>query len=339
MKAVQIEKYGPAESLAIVDVDMPVPGPDDVIIRVYATGVNRLDLLLREGSVFQVPLPRIPGTDFAGEIVEVGINVDSNRVGERVFAAPILSCGQCEHCLRGEDNRCSNFGTVGSTIDGGYAQFARVPARNAIELPEQVDYVRGASFALTYATAAAMLRRGRLERGEQVMILGANGGLGYAAVELASAMGAEVIAIGRTADTNDALRGAGAASVVLAGPHMAEQVRELTGGRGVDLVFEHVGAATFEQSVASLAMDGRLVLGGVTTGTEAPMDLKALFTRRLEVLGCRGSGRGDLEYVRDLVARDIVRPHVQQVMPLEQVAQAHRELESGVSLGKIILTV
>lgn len=120
---------------------------------------------------------------------------------------------------------------------------------------------------------------------------------------------------------------------------MAEQVRELTGDRGVDLVFEHVGAVTFEQSVASLAMDGRLVLGGVTTGTEAPMDLKALFTRRLEILGCRGSGRRDLEHVRDLLMRDLVRPQVQQVMPLEQAAQAHRHLESGVSLGKIILTV
>ena len=199
MKAVQIQKYGPAESLAITDVDMPVPGPDDVVIRVHAVGVNRLDLLLREGSVFQVPLPRIPGTDFAGEIVEVGTNVNSSRVGQRVFAAPILSCGQCEHCLRGDDNLCSKFGTVGSTIDGGYAQFARVPARNAIELPAQMDYIRGASFALTYATAAAMLRRGRLAEGEWVMILGANGGLGYAAVELASAMGADVIAIGRTA--------------------------------------------------------------------------------------------------------------------------------------------
>ncbi|NUA27474.1 alcohol dehydrogenase catalytic domain-containing protein [Cupriavidus basilensis] len=339
MKAVQIQKHGPAESLAIVDVDMPAPGPDDLIIRVHAVGVNRLDLLLREGSVFQVPLPRIPGTDFAGDIVDVGVNVDSHRIGERVFAAPILSCGQCKHCLRGEDNLCSKFGTVGSTIDGGYAQFVRVPARNAMALPEQIDYVRGASFALTYATAASMLRRGRLAPGEWVMILGANGGLGYAAVELASAMGARVIAIGRTADTDEALRRAGAAAVVLAGPNMAEQVRALTGGRGVDLVFEHVGAVTFEQSVASLAMDGRLVLGGVTTGTEAPMDLKALFTRRLEILGCRGSGRRDLEHVRDLLMRDLVRPQVQQVMPLEQAAQAHRHLESGVSLGKIILTV
>jgi len=339
MKAVQIQQYGPADSLVIVDVELPVPGPDDVIVRVHAVGVNRLDVLLREGSVFQVPLPRIPGTDFAGDIVRVGANVDASRVGERVFAAPILSCGQCEHCLRGEDNLCSKFGTVGSTIDGGYAEFVRVPSRNAIALPDHLDYVRGASFALTYVTAASMLRRGRLAQGESVMILGANGGLGYAAVELASAIGARVIAIGRTAETDDALRRGGADAVVLAGPEMSDQVRALTGGRGVDLVFEHVGAATFEQSVASLAMDGRLVLGGVTTGTTAPMDLKALFTRRLEILGCRGSGRRDLDQVRDLVARDRVRPHVQRVMPLDQAAQAHRHLESGVSLGKIILTV
>lgn len=339
MQAVQIQQYGAADTLAIVDVATPTPGPDDVIVRIHAAGVNRLDLLLREGGVFQVPLPRIPGTDFAGEIVEAGAGVDRRRIGERVFAAPILSCGHCEHCLRGEDNRCSQFGTVGSTIDGGYAQFVRVPARNAVALPEALDYVRGASFALTYATAAAMLRRGRLAAGEWVMVLGANGGLGYAAVELASAMGARVIAIGRNAGTDEALRRAGAAAVMLAGPRMADEARELTGGRGVDLVFEHVGAATFEPSVAALAMDGRLVLGGVTTGTTAPLDLKAVFTRRLEVLGCRGSGRRDLDHVLDLVARERVRPCIQQVLPLAQAAQAHRLLESGVTLGKIILTV
>ncbi|MBX3589808.1 MAG: alcohol dehydrogenase catalytic domain-containing protein [Burkholderiaceae bacterium] len=339
MFAVRIDRYGPAESLAIVNVPTPEPGPHEVLVRVRATGVNRLDLLLREGNVFQVPLPRIPGTDFAGEIVAVGSGVTDRHVGERVFAAPILSCGRCGHCLRGEDNLCQAFGTVGSTIDGGYAQYARIPARNAVPLPSGVDWVSGASFGLTYATAAAMLRRGRLAADETVLVLGANGGLGHAAVQLARGMRARVIAVSREPKISDALLRIGADAVVEPGQGMAQKVRELTGGKGVELVFEHVAAATFEQSVASLAVDGRLVLGGVTTGSGVPLDLKAVFTRRLEILGCRGSGRKDLDRVVELLASGAVRPHVQQVVPLERAVEAHRSLASGRGLGKIVMTV
>jgi len=339
MLAVRIDRYGPAESLNVLDVPIPKPGPHDVLVRVQATGVNRLDLLLREGKVFQVPLPRIPGTDLAGGIVAVGSEVASRRVGECVFAAPILSCGQCTHCLQGEDNLCQQFGTLGSTIDGGYAEYVRIPARNAVPLPKGMDWVLGASFALTYAAAAAMLRRGRLVAGETVLVLGANGGLGYAAVELARALGGRVIAVNRTPERSDALLRIGASAVIEPGPTMVQAVRELTGGKGVDLVFEHVGATTLEQSVASLAMDGRLVLGGVTTGTQAPLDLKAVFTKRLEILGCRGSGRKDLDRVLGLVSSGAVRPHVQKVLSLEQAVQAHQLLELGHVLGKVVLAM
>jgi len=339
MLAVRIDRYGPAESLSIVDAPIPELSAHDVLVRVRATGVNRLDLLLREGKVFQVPLPRIPGTDFAGEIVAVGSEVDDRHVGERVFAAPILSCGQCTHCLQGEDNLCQKFGTVGSTIDGGYAEYARIPARNAVPLPGNMDWVSGASFGLTYATAAAMLRRGRLAAGEAVLVLGANGGLGFAAVELAHALGTRVIAVNRGPERGAELRRIGADAVVEPGPQMAQAARELTGGNGVDLVFEHVGAATFEHSIASLALNGRLVLGGVTTGTQAPLSLLAVFSKRLEILGCRGSGRKDMDRVLDLVSRGAVRPQVQKVLPLEHAIEAHRLLESGGLLGKIVLTV
>ena len=338
MLAIPIQHHGAADTLVPADLPRPQPGPHDVLVRVHAAGVNRLDLLLREGRVFQVPLPRIPGTDFAGTIVEVGTEVPPTRVGERVFAAPILSCGACAHCRAGEENLCEQSGTVGSTIDGGYAQYVRLPARNAVPLPAALDFVAGASFALTYATAAAMLRRGRLAKGETVLVLGANGGLGYAAVELAHLAGARVIAASRDAAAAAALRAAGATDVVAPGPRLAEAVRALTGGRGAELVFEHVGAVTFGPSLAALAVGGRLVLGGVTTGTEAPLDLKAVFTKRLEILGCRGSGRRDLDRVLELVARGALRPRVDRVLPLAEAAQAHRSLESGGILGKIVLT-
>lgn len=338
MFAVRIDRYGPPDALFAGEVPMPAPGLHDVLVRVHASGVNRLDLLLREGNVFQVPLPRIPGTDFAGEIVALGAEVRGRRIGERVFAAPILSCGHCEHCLRGEDNLCRAFGTVGSTIDGGYAEYAVLPARNAVPLPASMDWHVGASFGLTYATAAAMLRRGRLQAGESVLILGANGGLGLAAVELAHDMGVQVIAVSREPEARALLLARGAQVVVAPGPDMAQAVREATGGRGVELVFEHVGAATFEQSIASLAMNGRLVLGGVTTGIESKLDLKAVFTKRLEILGCRGSGRRDLDDVLARVARGGVNPHIQRMLPLGQAAQAHRLLDGPGILGKIVLT-
>lgn len=338
MLAIQIQQYGTADTLVAVDVPRPLPGPHDVLVRVDAVGVNRLDLLLREGRVFQVPLPRIPGTDFCGEIVAVGAEVPQERVGERVFAAPILACGECAHCRAGEDNLCEHFGTVGSTIDGGYAQYVRLPARNAVPLPAGMDAIAGASFGLTYATAAAMLRRGRLAEGETVVVLGANGGLGYAAVELARVAGARVIAVTRDAAAASSLRAAGAMAVVAPGAGLAEAVRALTAGHGADLVFEHVAAATFADSLAALRVGGRLVLGGVTTGTEATLDLKAVFTKRLEILGCRGSGRRDLDRVVDLVACGALRPNVHQVLPLTEAGRAHRTLESGGILGKIILT-
>ena len=339
MFAAQIDRYGSHEVLRVGDVPTPSPGPHDVLVRVHAMGVNRLDLLLREGKVFKVPLPRIPGTDFAGEIVALGSHVSDRHIGERVFAAPILSCGHCNHCLHGEDNLCRDFGTVGSTIDGGYAEFAKLPSRNAVPLPAGMDWVVGASFGLTYATASAMLRRGRLNVGESVLVLGANGGLGHAAVELAYISGAHVIAVSRDAGAKAALFKRGASAVIPFDETMSETVRELTKGRGVDLVFEHVGATTFEQSLASLAMDGRMVLGGVKTGTEAKIDLMTVFTKRLEVLGCRGSGRRDLDCVLDLVSRGLVKPHIQHVLPLEKAAEAHRLLEAKGILGKIVLTV
>lgn len=339
MLAVRIERHGPAQALTLAEVPIPQPAAHEVLVQVRACGVNRLDLLLREGKVFQVPLPRIPGTDFAGTIVAVGAEVSEHRVGERVLAAPILSCGHCEHCLRGDDHLCRSFGTVGSTIDGGYAEYVRIPARNAVPVPEGLDWIMAASFGLTYATASAMLRRGRLRAGETVLVLGASGGLGHAAVQLACSAGARVIAACRGAERRGALLSLGAEAVVEPGPEMAGQVRALTGGQGVALVFEHVAATTFEQSVASMAVGGRLVLGGVTTGTEASLDLKAVFTKRLELLGCRGSGRQDLAHALGLLASGAVRPHVERVLPLEHAVEAHRLLESGQLLGKVVLVV
>jgi 2-desacetyl-2-hydroxyethyl bacteriochlorophyllide A dehydrogenase len=337
MQAIQIKQYGPADTLSSVELAEPIPGPDDVLIRVHATGVNRLDVLLREGEVFRVPLPRIPGSDFSGEIVQTGKNVPINRLYQRVMAAPILSCGKCAHCQNGNDNLCHAFGTIGSTIDGGYAHYVCIPARNAIALPDHISFEAAASFALTYATAAAMLRKGGLHEGQTVLILGATGGLGLAAVELAQLQGARVIAVSRQPERAQVLEARGAWAVVDPADRLAPAVMNLTEGKGVDLVFEHVGAATFEQSLASLASHGTMLLGGVTRGLQASIDLKAVFTKRLQIIGCRGSGRTDLNDVFKLLCEGKLKPHIGEILPLNEAARAHQLLDSGTHFGKIIL--
>lgn len=340
MFAMQIHTHGAPELLAPVQLPLPQLESGQALLRVRACGLNRLDLLLRAGGVFQPALPRTPGTDIAGEVVALAEDVTTLAVGTRVLVAPILSCGSCAHCLGGEDNLCAAFGTVGSSRDGGYAEYVALPARNLVPIPDGKSFVEAAAFALTYATAHAMLRRGRLGSGETVLIVGANGGLGYAALELAKAKGARVIAaVRRPHDLADSLKARGADHVLATGPELADQVYALTNGRGAQLAFEHVAAATFAESVAALGMDGRLVLGGVTSGLTARLDLKALFAKRLELLGCRGSGRRDLDAVLALWQQGRIRPHVHGTLPLAQAAEAHRLMEAGGLLGKLVFTV
>lgn len=339
MKAIQVQSFGGPEVLEMVDLPTPAPEPAEVVVRVRAAGINRLDILLRDGKVFKVPLPHVPGTDIAGEIVQVGRAVKDWHAGDRVLVAPILSCGECEHCLAGEDNLCSQFGTVGSSIQGGYAEYIRIPARNVVRIPESKSFIEAAAFPLAYATAAAMLRKADLQAGETVLVVGASGGLGHAGIQLAKALGARVIAVVRQHQHVEQTVAIGADVVLQSGPDLVERVKQLTSGLGVDVAFEHVGPATFTASLACLRLDGRLVTAGVTTGTEAPLDLKSVFLKRLSIMGCRGSGQTDLRLVVKLWAEGKIAPRVDYVLPLADAAEAHRIIEQGSRFGKIVLEV
>ena len=337
MQAMVISKHGGPDVLQYTTLDVPSPKAGEVLLRVLAVGVNRLDALLRQGDVFRVPLPHIPGTDVVGEIEAVGVGVKGLSPGDNIMVAPILSCGSCEQCLAGEDNRCESFGTVGSSIPGGYAEYMCLPARNAVRLPADMPIEEAAAFPLTYATATSMLRRADLKAGETVLVQGATGGLGTAGVQIAKAMGAVVIAVVRSEATRLAARQNGADHVVHSGALLSEDVRAITGGRGVHVAFEHVGGATFEQSLSSLRTDGKMVVAGVTSGTSAAIDLKAVFLKRLSIIGCRGSGRNDLLAALELWKTGKIHPIVKHVLPLEQAAQAHRLLDDAPHTGRIIL--
>jgi NADPH:quinone reductase-like Zn-dependent oxidoreductase len=254
---------------------------------------------------------------------------------------PGLSCGTCARCLAGEDNFCDQYDVLGYQSDGGCAERVGVPAVNAVPLPDTIDFVAAAAFPLAFLTAWHMLHaRARLAAGETVLVVAAGSGVGQAAVQLARAAGARVIATAGNAAKVAMARTIGAEAAI---DHHQEdvvrRVRELTNRRGVDVVIEHVGAATWDRSVRSLARGGRLVTCGATTGHDAALDLRHLFARQLSFLGSYMGGKPELLRAAELFFRGVVRPVVDRTFPLSETAQAHRYLESSSQFGKVVLTV
>jgi len=311
-------------------------------VRVKACALNHLDLWVRAGMPnVPIPLPHIPGSDIAGEISQIGAEVTTVRVGQKVVLAPGVSCGKCPACISGEDNRCRQFTNLGYMIDGGCAEFVRCPEVNCLPYPENLTFEEAASIPLVFQTAWHMLvARAGLQPGETVLILGAGSGVGSAAIQVAKFFGAIVIA---TAGSDAKLEKAKELGADHAINHktqkIRDEVRRITNKAGVDVVFEHVGTATWEDSVASLAPSGRLVTCGATTGYDAKIDLRFLFVRQLSLLGSFMGTKSDLQRVMKLVSAGRLKPTVDRVFPLAEAAAAHAYLESGSQFGKVVLAV
>jgi len=263
------------------------------------------------------------------------------RVGQKVVLAPGVTCGKCPACLSGQDNRCRSFTNLGYMIDGGCAEFVRVPEVNCMPYPENLSFEEAASIPLVFQTAWHMLvARAELQPGEDVLILGAGSGVGSAAIQIAKFFGARVI----TTASSDAKLQKGKE---LGADHLInhktqkirDEVRRITGKRGVDVVFEHVGTATWDESFASLAPSGRLVTCGATTGFDARVDLRFLFSRQLSLLGSYMGTKSELLTVLKLVAEGRFKPVVDRVFPLAEAAAAHAYLESSSQFGKVVLKV
>jgi NADPH:quinone reductase-like Zn-dependent oxidoreductase len=342
MKAVRFHEHGGPEVLRYEAAPDPVAPPGGIVVRVRACALNHLDLWQRRGlDRVKIPLPHISGADVAGEIHAVGDGVTELSRGTRVMLQPGLSCGRCPRCLAGEDNFCDQYDVLGYQSDGGYAEFVAVPAVNAIRLPEAIDFVTAAAFPLGFLTAWHMLHtRARLAEGETVLVIAAGSGVGQAAVQLARAAGARVIATAGGEAKAKLGRSIGAEAVIdHYGDDVVARVRELTNRRGVDVVIEHVGAATWERSVRALARGGRLVTCGATTGHAATLDLRHLFARQLSLLGSYMGGKPELLRASELFFRGVVRPVVDRTFKLSETAQAQRFLESSSQFGKVVLTV
>jgi NADPH:quinone reductase-like Zn-dependent oxidoreductase len=340
MKAILIPKHGGPEVLRSADIAQPKPDPTDVLVRVRACALNHLDLWVRRGlNGVEFPLPLVPGSDIAGEVAEVGALAKRVRVGDKVVLAPGVSCGQCAACAAGKDNECRNYTIFGYGRNGGCAEYVLAPEVNLLPMPAGLSFEEAAAVPLVFVTAWHMLvARARLQPGEEVLVLGAGSGVGTAAIQIAKLTGARVIATAGSRAKLDKARELGADEVIdHAQQKISDEVRRLTGKRGVDVVFEHVGTATWEQSILSLATGGRLITCGATTGFAAQLDLRYLFARQLSLLGSYMGSRAELYTVLKLVGEKRLRPVIDRVFPLDQAVQAHQRLEQREQFGKIVL--
>jgi NADPH:quinone reductase-like Zn-dependent oxidoreductase len=342
VKAILFRQHGGPEVLQYANVPEPEPRPTEVLVRVRACALNHLDLWVRGGLPnVPIPLPHIPGSDVAGEIAKIGAEVTTVRVGQKVVLAPLVSCGKCPACVAGLDNRCRHAANLGYMLDGGCAEFVRAPEVNCLPYPENLSFEEAAAVPLVFQTAWHMLiDRAQLQPGEDVLVLGAGSGVGSAAIQIAKFLGARVLTTAGSDAKLEKARQLGADYVINhKTQRIRDEVRRITNKRGVDVVFEHVGTATWDDSLASLAVAGRLVTCGNTTGYDAKLDLRFLFSRQLSLLGSYMGVKSELHTIMKLVAAGRLKPIVDRVFPLQEAAAAHGYLESGQQFGKVVLKV
>jgi NADPH:quinone reductase-like Zn-dependent oxidoreductase len=338
MKAVRIHQFGGPEVLTYEDIPDPPLRKDQVLVRVRACSLNHLDLWVRKGLP-GVKLPHILGSDVAGEVVEVGEYVSGFKTGQRVLIAPMLFCGHCSKCVVGLQNQCREFRVLGNGVDGGNCELIAAPPANVIPIPDSLDFNQAASLPLVFVTAWHMLvGRAGVRPGQTVLVLGASSGVGIAAIQIAKLFHCRVIT---TAGDETKL----AKARELGADHginhyqqkISEEVRRITNKKGVDIVIEHVGAATWDESLKSLKTSGTLVTCGATTGPNVGIDLRHLFAKQLSLLGSYMGTMGELHEVLKHLFAGRLRPVVDRVFPLSEIRAAHEYLEKSQMFGKVVV--
>lgn len=341
MKAVVFHEHGGIEKLKYEEVeDAPAPGPHEVKIRVRGCGVNHLDIWVREGLRGpEIPMPHILGSEITGEIVEAGKSALGFEVGQQVMVTPGISCRRCRHCLSGNDSQCKDFKIMGYQTQGGYAEFVTVSATNILPLSDSWTPQEWAAVPLVFLTAWHMLlTRGGLRPGEDVLVHAAGSGIGSAAVQIAKLCGARVITTVGSKEKVEKAKALGADDVINYREHdFTAAVKELTAGKGVELVFEHIGQDTWEKSLHSLARGGRMVVCGATSGQSGSVDIPFLFLRQLSIHGSYMGGRNELLDVLRLIDQRRLRPVVDTIFPLKDAALAHKKMQERKFFGKLVL--
>ena len=338
MKAVRIHQFGGPEVLQYEGIPDPELRKDQVLVRVKACALNHLDLWVRKGLP-GVKLPHILGSDIAGEIAAVGEYLNGFQIGQRVLLAPMHFCGRCVKCVAGLQNQCREFTVIGNAVDGGNCELIAVPAANVIPIPDTLDFNQAASVPLVFLTAWHMLvALAGVRPGQTVLVLGASSGVGIAAIQIAKLFHCRVIT---TAGDESKLEKARALGADYGIHHykqkISEEVRRITNKEGVDIVVEHVGAATWDESVRSLKSGGTLVTCGATTGHSVPLDLRHLFARQLRLQGSYMGTMGDLHEALSHVLAGRMKAVVDRTFPLCELRAAHEYLEKSQMFGKVVV--
>jgi NADPH:quinone reductase-like Zn-dependent oxidoreductase len=340
MKAMALRAHGGPEVLALEELPEPVPGPGQVRVRVGAVAMNHLDLWVRNGLPhLKLAYPFLLGADVAGTIDALGDGTSGVAVGDEVVVNPGWSCGRCRECLSGRDNLCRSYQLMGEDRSGGYAEKIVVPQQNLVPKPRSLSMAEAAAIPTTFLTAWQMLtRKAPVRPGDDVLVMAAGSGVGVAAVQIAKLHGARVIATASTDDKLARARQLGADETINhKSQDLVAEVKRLTGKRGVDIVFEHVGAEVWPKLILAAARGGRIVTCGATSGWDARTDLRHVFFRQLEILGSTMGPKGDLFPIVDHVGAGRLAPVVDRTLPLADAQAAHRLLESRAHFGKIVL--
>lgn len=345
MKAVFFDDYGELDVLRYGDVAEPRALHGEVVLRIEAAACNFNDIWARKGLPrVRIPLPHVSGTDAAGVVVEVGEGVRELAVGDEVITYPVRSCRVCAACLSGREVFCRAmqiWGFQTGPYDGSYAQFAKVQAAQCVPKPRALSWVEAAATTTSLLTVWRMLvTRARVIPGESVLIWGASGGTGAFALQLARVLGAQAIAVTSSRAKGEFCEQMGAAHVVRSDRgDVLEQVRALTGGHGVDIVFDHVGRTSWPVSIECLRWGGRLVICGATEGHDAATDLRFLWNKQLTFLGSHIGTRGEWVEALRLVEQGKIKPPVSRVYSLAEVPQAQRAMEERRLVGKLAIQV
>jgi len=340
MKAIALRAHGGPEVVKLEELPDPVAGPGEVVVQVKAAALNHLDIWVRAGwPGLKLSWPHVLGSDVAGVVESVGPGVNDPKPGDAVVVNPSLGCGRCERCLAGEENLCRRFSILGEHVSGGQAEKLAVAARNVLPKPSNLSFEEAAAVPLTFMTAwHALVARARLRLGETVLVHAAGSGVGVAAVQIAKLHGARVIATAGSDAKLEKARALGADEVVnYETQDFVSEVKRLTGKKGVEVVFEHVGKKTWEKSILAAGLGGRIVTVGATTGHDPLTDLRHVFFRQLSILGSTMGTAAELVEVLRWVGEGKLRPVVDRVLPLADAVKGQGLLSDRAQFGKIVL--
>jgi NADPH:quinone reductase-like Zn-dependent oxidoreductase len=346
MKAVLFRQHGGPEVLEYTDFPAPEPEPGEALIRLRAAVLNRVDVMVRNGwSGLKLELPHINGADGAGEIVAFGAARESEtgelETGDHVVVNANLGCGECEFCLAGKDNMCRNWHLLGETVRGTYAEYVSLPLRQLYCLPKAFDFHQAAAAALVYQTAwHSLVKRGNVQQGEIVLVVGAGGGVNTASIQIAKLIGAQVVVIGSDVKKLERAEALGADILIDRSKEedWSRSVFIATNKRGVDLVVDNVGT-TFMQSLRTLRKGGRLLTVGNSAGPKFEIDNRHMFAKHLSIIGSTMSTLSEFKEVMDLIVTGKLRPVIDKTYPLQEAAAAQERLWRNENFGKITLDI